>query len=400
MELMEQICKLTDELEPHMLEIRHQIHERPELAFHEFETSALVKRELERMQVPYEESPCRPGIVAVVDSGKPGKLLMLRADMDALPVQEKTGLPYASKTPGVMHACGHDVHTSNLLTVAEILNRTKDQWSGKVKLVFQPAEEHGGGGREMIKAGLMEEVPDACFALHVETGKKGMLAVSTGYLTAYSDGYTLTVHGKAAHSSTPEAGTDAIYIAASIVTALHGMMPRNLSPMERSTLNIGLISGGSAANIIADEVEMSLMMRNLSKEARDVMCSRIEKLAQGIAEAMGGSCDCDFHPGYAAVYNDKEFSGFVADTFRKYEKLLYGNFSWEQPKEWLKTGETPLLGAEDFGFYSQKAPSCMIWVGVCEDASKHSPEFCVDESYMKLCTRAMAMVAAEYLSRG
>ena len=147
MELMEQICKLTDELEPHMLEIRHQIHERPELAFHEFETSALVKWELERMQVPYEESPCRPGIVAVVDSGKPGKLLMLRADMDALPVQEKTGLPYASKTPGVMHACGHDVHTSNLLTVAEILNRTKDQWSGKVKLVFQPAEEHGGGGR-------------------------------------------------------------------------------------------------------------------------------------------------------------------------------------------------------------------------------------------------------------
>ena len=131
MELMKQICKLTDELEPHMLEIRHQIHERPELAFHEFETSALVKRELERMQVPYEESPCRPGIVAVVDSGKPGKLLMLRADMDALPVQEKTGLPYASKTPGVMHACGHDVHTSNLLTVAEILNRTKDQWSGK-----------------------------------------------------------------------------------------------------------------------------------------------------------------------------------------------------------------------------------------------------------------------------
>ena len=324
---------------------------------------------------------------------------MLRADMDALPVQEKTGLPYASKTPGVMHACGHDVHTSNLLTVAEILNRTKDQWSGKVKLVFQPAEEHGGGGREMIKAGLMEEVPDACFALHVETGKKGMLAVSTGYLTAYSDGYTLTVHGKAAHSSTPEAGTDAIYIAASIVTALHGMMSRNLSPMEHSTLNIGLISGGSAANIIADEVEMSLMMRNLSKEGGTLCAAGSRSWRKGSRRPWAEAATV-ISTGYAAVYNDKEFSGFVADTFRKYEKLLYGNFSWEQPKEWLKTGETPLLGAEDFGFYSQKAPSCMIWVGVCEDASKHSPEFCVDESYMKLCTRAMAMVAAEYLSRG
>ena len=399
MELMERICALSDELEPHLLEIRHQIHRNPELAFHEYKTSSLVRSELERMGIPYEESPCSPGIIAEIDSGKPGKFLMLRADMDALPIQENTGLPYASENPGVMHACGHDVHTSNLLTVAEILNRTKDQWKGKVKLVFQPAEEHGGGGRQMIEAGLMDEVPDACFALHVENGKKGKLAVSTGYLTAYSDGYTLTVHGKAAHSSTPEAGTDAIYIAAAIVTALHGMVSRDMSPMEHSTLNIGVIHGGSAANIIADKVEMSLMMRNLSKEARETMCRKIEALSRGIAEAMGGSCDCELHPGYAAVYNDEKFSGFVADTFRKYEDTLFGNFSWEKPENWLETGEKPLLGAEDFGFYSQKAPSCMIWAGVCEDASKHSPEFRVDESYIKLCTRAMAMVAAEFFSQ-
>ena len=394
------VKSIVDAYEEQLKSIRHHLHEHPELSFEEYQTAAYIRESLSKMGVAIADGFSGTSTVGVLKGSEPGPCIAFRADIDALPVEEDNDLPYKSKIPGVMHACGHDVHTSNLLTVAEILNRTKDQWSGKVKLVFQPAEEHGGGGREMIKAGLMEEVPDACFALHVETGKKGMLAVSTGYLTAYSDGYTLTVHGKAAHSSTPEAGTDAIYIAASIVTALHGMMSRNLSPMEHSTLNIGLISGGSAANIIADEVEMSLMMRNLSKEARDVMCSRIEKLAQGIAEAMGGSCDCDFHPGYAAVYNDKEFSGFVADTFRKHEKLLYGNFSWEQPKEWLETGETPLLGAEDFGFYSQKAPSCMIWVGVCEDASKHSPEFCVDESYMKLCTRAMAIVAAEYLSRG
>ena len=222
----------------------------------------------------------------------------------------------------------------------------------------------------MIKAGLMDELPDACFALHVENGAAGKLMVGKRYLTAYSDGYTITVHGKAAHSSTPEEGVDAVYIAASIVTALHGLVSRNLSPMARATLNIGVIHGGTAPNIIADEVTLKLMMRNLSKESREAMIEKIEKISVGTAEALGGSCDLEFHAGYSAVYNDENFSDFVADTFRKYSDGIYEGLGDGRPEDWLVTGENPLLGAEDFGFYSEKAPSCLIWVGVGGDAPK------------------------------
>jgi len=394
----ETIRALSDELENHTIAIRREIHQHPELSFHETATAALVCRELSRMGVPYEKSPCQPGVVGLIDSGKPGKLLLLRADMDALPIQEETGLPYASQVPNVMHACGHDVHTANLLAVAEILNRTRELWSGRVKLVFQPAEENGGGGREMIKAGLMDELPDACFALHVENGMPGKILVGKRYLTAYSDGYFLTVHGKATHSSAPEDGTDAIYIASTIVTALHGIISRNLSPMERSTLNVGLFHGGTAANIVADKAEMAVMMRNLSKESREEMCRRIEAIATGIAQSLGGSCEFQFRSGYPAVYNDGRFTDFVTRVLDEHAGSLFQDLGAGQPEDWLITGEHPILAAEDFGYYSQKAPSCLIWVGTGGDAAKHNPGFRVDEAYIKLCTRAMATVAVEFLN--
>lgn len=398
MEFVEKICQISDELEQHTIEIRRQIHKNPELSYKETETSALVRRELERMGVSYEESPVKPGIIATIDSGKPGKFLMLRADMDALPIQEETGCEFASQNPNVMHACGHDVHTANLLAVAEILNRTREDWQGKVKLVFQPAEESGGGGREMIKAGLMEEMPDACFALHVDNTEAGQVLIGKGYLTAYSDGYFLTVHGKAAHSSTPEEGVDAIDIAASIITALHGIASRNLGPMGKGTLNIGTIKGGVAGNIIADRVDMICMMRSLDDKSRDVMRQRIEALASGIAQAKGGSCDCEFHAGYSAVYNNEEFSEQVYDILRRHESALYQG-PLAQAKSRLKIGSYPMLAAEDFGFYSQKVPSCLVWVGVGEGAPKHNSHFLVNEDCIKFCTRVMVLTALGYLNR-
>lgn len=397
MELVEKICQISDELEQHTIEIRRQIHKNPELSYKEMQTSALVRKELERMGVSYEESPVKPGIIATIDSGKPGKFLMLRADMDALPIQEETDYEFASQNPNVMHACGHDVHTANLLAVAEVLNRTKEDWRGKVKLVFQPAEEYGGGGREMIKAGLMEEMPDACFALHVDNTEEGQVLIGKGFLTAYSDGYMLTVHGRAAHSSTPEEGVDAIDIAASIVTALHGIASRNLGPMGHGTLNIGTIKGGLAGNIIADKVEMTCMMRSLNDKSREVMRERIASLASGIAEAKGGSCECEFSAGYAAVYNNEAFSEYVYDTLNKYGSALYQG-PLAAAKSRLKIGSYPMLAAEDFGFYSQKVPSCLVWIGVGEGAPKHNSHFCVNEDCIKFCTRTMALIAADFLN--
>jgi amidohydrolase len=399
MQVAERIMRLSNEFEAHTLKIRQAIHRHPELAFQEFETSKLVCKELERIGIPYERSLCEPGVIGVIDSGKPGKFLMLRADMDALPVQELTGLAYASEVPNVMHACGHDVHTSNLLAVGEILNNTKDSWKGRVKLVFQPAEEVGGdsGGKQMIRHGLMDQVPDACFALHVDNNEPGEIVASTGYISAYTDSYHIAINGKAAHSSAPQEGVDAIHIAAAIVTALNGIVSKNISPMANSTLNIGVIRGGTAENIVADHVEMQCMFRNLTPDARMAMIERIEGLCKGISMAMGGSCDLNLTEGYPSVLNNELFTKFVASTIKTHANELYEGITDGVPEGYLVTGQRPLLAGEDFGFYSQIAPACLIWVSTGGRASKHNPEFFVDEKYIKLCTRTMAMVAVDFL---
>lgn len=400
MDIFEQIKKLSDEYESHTLELRHVIHCNPELSFHEKETSALVQKELDAIGIPYELSPVEPGVVAMIDSGKPGKLLLLRADMDALPITEDTGLPFASKNEGVMHACGHDVHTSNLLAVARILNETKDQWKGRVKLVFQPGEENGGGGRRMIEQGLMDELPDACFALHVMPAAPGVITLGTGPMTSYSDGFWITIHGKAAHSSTPEKGVNAINIAAAIINNLNTILTSNLSPLGSSTMNIGVIKGGNAPNVIADFVELNGMMRNETAQSRELMLKRIEEIAKGTAASLGGSAELRFRIGYASVYNDPELTSFTEEFFKKHETDLFDGISpdGKGPQNWLLTGNQFSLGAEDFGFYSQKAPTCFIWVGTGDTASNHNPKFMVEEPYIKLCTRSMSMFAVNFLN--
>lgn len=395
----EQVIELSNELEAQTIAIRREIHKNPELAFQEFATSKLICRELDRIGISYELSPCEPGVIATIDSGRPGKLLMLRADMDALPLQEQTGLDYASQVPDVMHACGHDVHTANLLAVGEILHRTRASWRGRVKLVFQPAEEVGGnsGGRQMIEAGLMDEVPDACFALHVDTNAPGVIEAGVGYITAFTDSYTITVNGKAAHSSAPQDGVDAINIAASIVTALNGIVSKNISPMTNSTLNIGTIRGGSAENIVADQVTMACMFRNLTPESRSAMMDRIEGIASGMATAMGGSCYLDFNPGYPCMFNDEALTKLVWETLESHADALYEGIGDGRPEPFLVKDAPPLLVGEDFGMYSKIAPSCLIWVSTGGREPKHSPGFVVDEAYIKLCTRTMGLVAAAFL---
>lgn len=401
MDLKKRIIELSDQYEAHTLELRHAIHCHPELSFQEKETSALVQKELKRIGIPYTLSPVEPGVVAEIDSGRPGKFLLLRADMDALPIQEATGLPFASQVENVMHACGHDVHTSNLLAVAEILWNTKDSWNGKVKLVFQPGEENGGGGRRMIEQGLMEELPDACFALHVMPTIPGVFTVGSGPLTSYSDGFYITVHGNAAHSSTPEKGIDAINIACAIVSAMNTIVTRNLNPLESSTLNIGVIKGGTAPNVIADTVELNGMMRNATKEARETMFKRIDEIAKGTAAMMGGSVDIRYRIGYASVYNNEQLADFASKLYTEQENSLFEGITEDgkAPKNWLLTGNQFMLGAEDFGFYAQKAPSCLVWIGTGDKASNHNPNFTVEEPYIKLCTRAMALFAVEFLTK-
>lgn len=395
--ILERVLKLSDQYEADMINIRRAIHRNPELSFHEFETSALVCRELKGMGIPFVMSPTEPGIIATIDSGKPGSLLMLRADMDALPIKESSGLEFSSKNDSVMHACGHDIHTANLLTVGRILNNTKELWRGRARLVFQPGEESGGGGRRMIETGLFDELPDACLGLHVFPWIQGRLVIGSGYLTAFSDGFTILVKGKAAHSSEPQQGVDAVNIAAAVITALNQVTARNLSPMSGSTLNVGLISGGSAPNVIADQVEMRGMIRNIRPEDREVMMRRITEISEGTAQTMGGACQCSFRTGYPSVLNDPALTKFVTETIDRDKDALYSGIG-ERPEHYLWGGNQAKLIAEDFGFYSQKVPSCFIQVGTGEFAPAHSPQFRVDEKYIKLCTRVMVCTAMEFLA--
>lgn len=396
MERLEKIIRLSDAGAEHTIEVRRAIHRHPELAFREKETCRLVRKELEAMGIPYTESPVETGTIAEIDSGKPGKLLLLRADMDALPIQEKTGLPFASEVPNVMHACGHDVHTANLLAVGRVLNSMKEDWRGRVKLVFQPAEERGGGGREMIKNGLFDEAPDACMAMHNDTRIQGTITVGTGSISAFSDGCEIIIHGKSTHSSKPETGVDAVQIAAAVVTALYQITAKNVSPMEPSTLNVGTISGGLAGNIVADEVKILVMMRNATREARSAMFESVERIAKGMAQTMGGTADVNFREGYAAVYNDEKLSEFVEDLIRENAGALYEGIG-EIPENFLRTGNQMQLGAEDFGFYAQKAPSCFIRVASGDFAPAHNECFQVDENWIRLFTRVMCLAAVEYL---
>ena len=399
MNLTQKIIELSNQYEAHTLELRRTIHRHPELSSKEKETSALVRRELERIGIPYTLSQVEHGIVAEIDSKKPGRFLLLRADMDALPIQEATGLSFSSEVDGVMHACGHDVHTANLLSVAEILWNTKDSWNGRVKLVFQPAEELGGGGRQMVEQGLLSDRPDACFALHVMPVTPGIFTVASGPLTAYSDSFFITVHGVAAHSSTPEQGVDAINIAAAIITAMNTITARNLSPLQYSTLNIGVMSGGSATNIIADTAQLNGMMRNATPKARETMFRRIEEIARGTAAMMGGSADIRFKHGYASVFNNESLADFISRIYTDHETDLFDGITDDghAPEKWMRTGDQFMLAAEDFGFYTQEVPGCLIWIGTGDHAPNHNPGFMVEESYIKLCTRAMALFAVEFL---
>ena len=398
MDRIQKLLEAIDRWAGFTIKIRRQIHENPELSYKEFETSALIANELTRLGIPYVESPVKPGLIATIDSGKPGKLLVLRGDMDALPVQEETDLPFKSKNDGIMHACGHDVHTSNLLTVGGILKEMKEEGPGRVRLVFQPAEEHGGGGREMIKAGLFDEMPDCCLGVHVWPDKRGKITLGRGYRTAYSDGCTITVHGKAAHSSKPQEGVDAVLIAANIILALNTITSRNLDPKDAANLNVGTIKGGTAPNILADEAVMLCMMRNVNPDSREVMFQRVEEICKGTAKAMGGSCDTDFIRSYPSVYNNPEVADFLYDTFRKHKDALFQGLD-EAPPDYLEEAPEQMLAAEDFGYYGQKVPSCFLFIGTGEYAPAHNQKFQVDEQYIKFCTRVMALAALEYMNR-
>lgn len=395
------ILEITNKYEDEIIANRRKIHENPELAFEEYETSIFVKSELAKYGIEIQEGTRGTGVIGILEGKRAGKVLLLRGDMDALPVEEATDLEFKSKNKGVMHACGHDVHTANLLGVAKILSELKDEFTGTVKFVFQPAEESGGGGRKMVADGVLENPKvDAAIALHIMPDEEGFITISDKNITSYSDSFTIDVKGKKAHTSKPQQGVDAINIAANIVVALNSILSKNIDPFEVGTFSIGKINGGDAINIVADNVELRGMMRTTSEDGRNIIRTKIEEISKGIARTYGGECSFKFIEGYPSVYNDERLTSMIKNEFIENYSVMMNDIDSKRANrtDLINKERDTMLGAEDFGFFAQNVPSCFYMVGTGHYAPAHNPNFFVNEDYIKLCTRTMLIAALKYLN--
>ncbi len=373
-----------------IIEMRRKLHRIPEKGFQEFKTQKAVMDALDEMGVPYTTE--RTWVIGLIEGALEGDTVGIRADMDALPVEEPMGCEFRSEHEGMMHACGHDAHTAMLLGAAKVLNGIKDQLHGKVKLLFQPAEESDGGAEPMVAAGAMENPHvDRVYGLHVMTRlETGVVETRPGTLNASTDGVRLTINGRGGHGAYPESGADAIVCAAQIITALQTLVSRNLSPLSSAVLSLGMIEGGTAGNIICDQVRIKGTLRTANSEIREMMKKRIHEVAEGIALSMGCTAEVSITPGYAALVNDVN----EAARIRRVAARLFGEEnSVEKPE--------PSMGGEDFSFFSDCAPGAFFHIGCTPRGhlpapALHSKDFYLDEECL---TNGVLMHVALVLDR-
>ena len=352
---------------------RRQLHRIPEKGFAEFKTQKVITDTLDELGIPYTTE--RTWVIGLIEGALPGDVVGLRADIDALPIEEPEGCAFRSEHPGMMHACGHDAHTAILLGAAKVLMSIRDRLPGKVKLLFQPAEESVGGARPMVEAGAMENPHvDRVYGLHVMPNLPlGTIETRVGTLNASTDSVRITIHGVAGHGAYPERSTDAIVCAAQVVSALQTVVSRNLSPLSSAVLTFGVIEGGTAQNIICDKVTLRGTLRTANSDIRAMMKRRIEEVAGGVAGAMGCRAEVNVKTGYAALVNDTQ----EAMRIRRVAGRLFGEENAVEKPE-------PSMGGEDFSFFSDCAPGAFFHVG-CSAPEKmpapplHSKDFAPDE---------------------
>lgn len=405
------IDEAAKRVEAKVIECRRDIHQHPELGNREFRTSKLVADRLRELKIDVKTPVAHTGVVGILRGGKPGRVVALRADMDALPVVEQVDLPFKStarttyngQDVGVMHACGHDAHVAILLGVAEVLSGMREEIAGTVVFLFQPAEEGApegeeGGAALMVKEGALDNPKvDAVFGLHV-TSRYAVneIAYKPGSMMAAVDSFKIKVHGKQTHGAYPWLGVDPIVVASQIVLALQLIPSRQLdSTLAPSVVTVGSFHGGVRNNIIPDDVEMLGTIRSLDAKMRDDIHARIKRTAEETARAAGATADVTITAGYPIVYNEPAVTEKAATTLRRVAGADHVSVV------------NAVLGAEDFSFFQQKAPGLFFWLGTRprdktpeEAASNHSPLFYVDESGLALGVRALAHVAVDYLSAG
>ena len=394
---MSELRSIIDKYWEKVKEHRRWLHQHPEPSGQEKETSAYVAQVLRDMGLEPTEHVGGYGVTALIQGKGPGKCVGLRADMDALPLTESTGLACSSLNPGMAHSCGHDAHTAMLLGAAYVLNELKDTFNGTVKLIFQPSEENAAdsGAKKMIADGVLQNpTVDAVFGQHVwPTFPVGKIGVRSGPMMAASDRFFITVKGKSSQGgSSPEEGIDAIMIASYVVAALQSIVARNVSPLKSTVISIGTIRGGTRYNVVADEVVLEGTCRNLDLNVRDTMPGRIENIIKGVTEGMGGSYEFRYVPGYSPTVNDPEMYEIVRDSIVD----ILG-------EDGLIIPEYSSLGGEDFSFYSKEVPCAFFWLG-CHDESKplypiHHGSFAPAEEALPVGMEVMVSSALKFLAK-
>lgn len=392
--LKEKIHSLAEKYSQEFITIRRKLHANPELSYQEFETSKFVQDYLSSLGIPFTIK-ANTGVIGLIEGKNPSKkIIALRADLDALPIQEENDVPYKSTKPGVMHACGHDVHTAVLMGASKILHELRDEWEGTVKLIFQPGEERNPGGASiLIKEGVLENpAPSAIFGLHVHPAlATGKLSFRGGKVMASADEIFITIKGKGGHAAAPHTTIDTILVASHLVVALQQVISRNRDPFSPSVLSITSFQGGHTTNVIPSEVKLMGTFRAMDESWRKKAHELIRKQATELANSMGAGIDLHIDIGYPAVYNNEALS--AASRIAAEEYMGKENVS-----------ETELrMGAEDFGYYSQVIPGCFYRLGVMNidkgiTSGVHTPTFNVDEDAIGIGMGMMAWLGAKELS--
>lgn len=383
-----EIRRLARSVEPFVLEVRRHIHARPELSFEESETAAFVAEHLREMG--YEPQTGVGGLHAItarLAGGRPGPTIGLRADMDALPITELTDLPFQSRNPGVMHACGHDTHTAMLLGAARALRQAREQLAGNVVFLFQPAEELGpGGAQAMVQAGALAGV-DAAFGLHIGPSQDaGQLGFMAGVSTANSDGLKITITGKGGHAAHPHLSVDAVAVAGYVIVGLQQIVSRQVAPTQSAVITIGAIHGGTKGNIIAEQVELVGTVRTLDAAIRESMPRRIETLVRGVCESFGAAGAVQYRFGYPSVVNDAAMVALA----RKAAAVAVG-------EEKVFTSEVS-MGGEDFAYMLQAVPGCMGRLGSSNPATPVAQRYPLHNARMLVDEAALVNGVAFYIA--
>ncbi len=391
--LLDRIAATVAEAYPRLVEIRRDIHAHPELGFAETRTAGLVARTLEGLGLEVQREVALTGVVGTLRGGKPGPTFAVRADMDALPMPEQTGLDFASTVPNVMHACGHDCHVTMALGAAMALSAVADQLPGTVKFVFQPGEEGMAGGKSMVEQGVLQTAPkiEAMLALHLApTAPTGTILTRPGAIMAAGDIFCVEIVGRGGHGARPHECIDPIFVASHVVQAFQGIVSRMTNAEESVVISVTKIQGGTTYNVIPDVCELLGTVRTLNERTRAEVESLVERVVGDVCHAFGATGKLHYAHGYGVTRNDERMAAYIKDVVGE---VLGPERYFEMP--------APMMGAEDFSYFLNEVPGAFCFIGCSggrrDAAPIHSSHMVVDEPVLEIGARFAASVAAKYL---